>query len=1113
MATLSKRRRGKENLIAAQTYITDRSANSPSYFVINNYPTEFTSGKNAIRLLGTSNKLKPGSEVFVEVLDAAGNPVYAEINNYVDQHNNFVISVWVYDDAVRGIGSVTLLGTALVDENNNPMPSVWRDRPNVKWSRQITISPTKRNDSEILFERPPRVGLAQVVLPYNEVVGTTSSFAAASTANLTQFVFLDTNLRSSNSEEYTFDIPTQTAIFNPRQGQRRVAIDINLSPQSQTQNTVDGTIAVQSRDIFNGVQYPDLAAYNTVLSIATASVSISLANGTIYNYSGGFTDDMIGSKVEIAQIGTKLPPTASGLVTSINTDEVYTSDVIDVLDSHRLVLRDSYTVDYSTVGKGGILLDTKHRYTAVNNATASLVFRTPPTYVASTTVTQSFYYFTMEDLSPISGDVYRIKTYIKETGKYGDYELLGDNIVQAPEVLVDENTLNDKPYKGTFFKWYGNMTLDNVQTYWRLLTDTGTTINEVLTGLQTYTSSVPQLNSYVLDLERYESLNSVTLDSILLEIKQSEFFKANQTYRVTLKATADFESSGTSVNDCTLEVYASSEQLLGSGLSILPRAFDPSKNIDKTSQRGIFSRYGKLLGRVKASKGSGRYKTYGRVSFEFESDREGIGSLLLRVRSGAFHISEVSITPATNTGFTPNLLTYALPLSVGATSGISSTSQSLDFKFEFFDYLGRQSDYVTFIPNVRVNELEALPSLGCQRTMISQEGAWPDIGFTTLLPFYDFKPIDLSYADPSPNQFPGGYPNPDYQSSPQVISTNYWVDIINGSGSIPKGTANYPQNWGWNYQRYSGSYYTGSYQGVFSTTAYTALAASDPTQFNLLVADPSITFGGTGGLNGTTTLRPFSNNWNHSSSWVEGYHSSSQDQCACIARNWVSESWRRFDALGGGYGSSILRTTANTHLKQSRLYWPATTGSTTAARAQYTPFIQNGGIYKVRFKLQQTKDTGPGAAAVSYAALHGVNQFQPTGDGAVLNVYIYDVGAGAIGATTSSALQPGIASWYPSDNNIFKIRYSDISSALPLTSTYLQYETFLVQWGQNGRLVFEASGSNNQFFGICIDDVEVCQVGTTTDPNYIAPPSYIYEENIYLIPVPPPPGGYTTGGL
>jgi len=62
-------------------------------------------------------------------------------------------------------------------------------------------------------------------------------------------------------------------------------------------------------------------------------------------------------------------------------------------------------------------------------------------------------------------------------------------------------------------------------------------------------------------------------------------------------------------------------------------------------------------------------------------------------------------------------------------------------------------------------------------------------------------------------------------------------------------------------------------------------------------------------------------------------------------------------------------------------------------------------------------------------------------------------------------------------------------------------------------LVFEASGSNNQFFGICIDDVEVCQVGTTTDPNYIAPPSYIYEENIYLIPVPPPPGGYTTGGL
>ena len=1079
MATLSRRKRSKENLIATQTYITDRSANSPSYFVINNYPTEFTSGKNAIRLFGTQSKLKPGSEIFAEVLDAAGNPVYSEINNYTDQHNNFVISVWVYDDAIQGIGSITLLGTALVDENNIPVPAIWRDRPNIKWTRQITISPTKRNDSEILFERPPRIGLAQVVLPYNEVVGTTSSLAAATTANLTQFVFLDTNLVSGDSKEYTFDIATQTSIFNPRQGQRRVAIDVNLSPQSQTQNTVDGTIAMTNKDIFNGVQYPDIAAYNTVLTIATASVSLSLADGSAFNYSGGFTDDMIGSRVEIAQIGTKLPATASGLVPNVNTDEVYTSDVIDIIDSHRMVLRDPYIVDYSVVGKGGILLDTKHKYKTIANATASITYRTPPNYVVSTTVSQSFYYFTMEDLSPISGDVYRIKTYIKETGKYGDYELLGDNIVQAPEVLVDENTLNDKPYKGSLFKWYGNLSLPNVQSYWRLLTDTGTSINEVMTGLQTYTASVPQLNSYVVDLERYETLNGVTLDSLLFEIKQSEFFKADQIYKVTFKATADFESSGTTVDDCTLEVYASSEQLLGVGTGVLPRAFDPSKNIDKTSQRGIFSRYGKLLGRIKASKGSGRYKSYGRVSFEFQSDREGIGKLLLRVKSGAFHISEVSITPAVNTGFTPNLLTYALPLNAGANSGITSVSQSLDFKFEFFDYLGRQSDYVTFIPSVRVNELQSVPSLGCLRTMIDGDGAIPDLGSANVPYYGDAFSKFKSGSTVVGAVWPGGYPE-------GVI--NFIVASLNLNN---QGTANYPNAWGWNYQRYSGSYYINS-SGITPT---------------------SLNFGSTGGINGTPSLQPFSNNWNHSSSWVEGYHLSTQEQCACIARNWVSESWRRFDALGGSYGSSVLRTTANTYLKQNRLYWPATTGSTTAARTQYTPFTQNGGIYRVRFKLQQSRADGFNTVARNYSINYGIDQFQPTGDGAVLNVYIYDVGAGAIGATTSSALQPGIASWYPADNNIFKVRYSDIASTLPLTSSYLQYETYLVQWGQNGRLVFEASGSNNQFFGICIDDVEVCQVGTTTDPNYIAPPSYIYEEDIYLIPVPPPPGGYTTGGL
>ena len=48
-----KKRREKENLIKTPVLITDTSLDSPNYFVINNYPNEFTSGKNAIRLYGS----------------------------------------------------------------------------------------------------------------------------------------------------------------------------------------------------------------------------------------------------------------------------------------------------------------------------------------------------------------------------------------------------------------------------------------------------------------------------------------------------------------------------------------------------------------------------------------------------------------------------------------------------------------------------------------------------------------------------------------------------------------------------------------------------------------------------------------------------------------------------------------------------------------------------------------------------------------------------------------------------------------------------------------------------------------------------------------------------
>ncbi len=1061
-----KRKREKENLINTPVYVNDTSLDSSRYFVINSYPTEFTSGKNAIRLLGSRN-LVPGSEILAEVLDNAGNPIYSEVNNYRDQHNNFIISVLVYDDTASGIGSITLLGKALTDQKGLPIPKEWQNKYNIKWTQQITISPTKRNDSEILIDKPPLATIQLLTIPYYETVPTTSSLAYTVTEEHTQFVFQGLSFVGGDSSEYTYDIPTQKDIYNPREGFNRVNLTTTLSPVSKTTNTVDGTINKKIKDIFNGQQIQDLATYNNVIYIPTNSINLLLDGlGTEISYSGGFTDDMIGAKFQSVYFGTRLPQTSSTYTTASTSDN-YTATIIDIIDSNRAILSKPYTAEYATTTPAGVYSLVKHRYKQFSDTTASVIYKTPPTYVSSDLISQSLLYFTINDLSPLSGDIYRIKTYQKESGRIGEYQIISDDKVGATEILVDNNVFNDKPYVDSQFKWYGRMVLDNVEDYWNVLADPGSgTPTQVITGLQNYTSSVPQLNSFVLDKEKYEDLNSVSIDSLLLSGDSLEFFKVNQTYRLTFKVIADFETGATPVSNCELEVYASSEDLLGGGLSpVLIKAFDPTQNLDKATQRGLLSRYGKLLGNIKSSKGVDRFKPYSRVSFEFQADADGVGRILFRVKNGAFHISEVHVTPAVYNGFTPNYITYTVPLTVGDDTswGITSLSQSLDFKIEYFDYLGRQSDYITYLPNIRISELLSLPTLGCNVDVITQAGVWPPntpAGFGTdyrLKMFHNFERttgsgFNIFGPPPSAKFYPGGYPDDGINALTSGINLYY--------GGI------YPQYFGWNYMRYSGSRYSGSFGFI----------------------DTNQAFGGTGTLEGGK-LAPFTSNFNHSSSWAEGIHSSSLNQCACIAKPWASESWRRFNNLMSS--GSFNQTTANTYLKQTRLYWPATTGSTTAAANQYTPFEDgNGNIYKVKFKIVQPINQG-NTPVGSHASKYGVGEFQPDEVGGVMNIYIYDVGSGELGTPTTNSFAPGIASWYPPSSNIAQVTYADLTG-LPLTSSYLQKEVLLVQWGNKGRLVFEASGSSNGFFGGCIDDVEVCLIGKTTNPQLIAPPGYTY---------------------
>jgi hypothetical protein len=96
---------------------------------------------------------------------------------------------------------------------------------------------------------------------------------------------------------------------------------------------------------------------------------------------------------------------------------------------------------------------------------------------------------------------------------------------------------------------------------------------------------------------------------------------------------------------------------------------------------------------------------------------------------------------------------------------------------------------------------------------------------------------------------------------------------------------------------------------------------------------------------------------------------------------------------------------------------------------------------------------------------------------------------------SSSARVPGALGWYPPENNI--VRVGNGYGTAPAISFYdiqtgyavEKFNINVIQYGYPAQLCIEASGSlaDNAYFGIIVDDIQMCKVGVTTDPRFIKP--------------------------
>lgn len=672
-------------------FIEDTSETSPFYFNIQQFPSVVGGGKSVIVLKGNGDNLRLNSTIDVEIKDANGDNVFVEMTNFIDRFNNYYITFEVYDITARGPATVYLVGEALIDENGDEIPLEFRGNYNVRWSRSLMLLPFERNSADLYFDKPPTVGIVQVITPERSLVGEASGSAGSAYSVYTSSRD-DLTIQTSNFQGYDRDFATSAEILDPR----LQAILANPTQKPSTANTINSSLRLKISDIKNGYLKEQSSRYGTVVTSASGSIKKDFLGAT-FNF---FDSTTTPKKVYPAMPSSM---TVSGsLATQLQTFE---ANVVEVISDTQMVISKPVTVVALDSNQGNKNYTTTFNYKSASNFTASITYLpSDGAFVTSSTVSQSYLETTFLDLKPISGEVYRIKTYYKRGIATGEYKLIYDHVVTPVEYLTDATFPNQTSYakSDSDYRLIGHFTDSSIaHDYWDFFVETPQAI---------FIASAPQVASASL----HESIpvHSDYTESYIATTKYNQNYNADQIYTLSCLVALDPNSE--------LELYMNSDPLSTNTYisPSYPRAFSKTINTEKTRYADSINRFGKYIGKI--TNDSNKVKYYGRVEFDFLTDNNGLGRPLFRTNTidrdnitGSAYVAEVSIKPLTMNGFSPNLVQFAIPFN-NEIDNILALSQSLDFKIEYFDYTGKQSEYVTYINDLVVNLKGEIPSNTCQ---------------------------------------------------------------------------------------------------------------------------------------------------------------------------------------------------------------------------------------------------------------------------------------------------------------------------------------------------------------------------------------------------------------
>ena len=556
--------------------IEDNNRDS-DYFNVTEFPETIPGGKSFFKIAGVEGLLRPESEIKVEILDLNGEVIYTEYPDFIDESDRRLISIFVYDFIPPGPAVVTILGEAQRFLDGTLVPADWVGTFNVRWRRRLNVEPFKKNNFPILFETEPAIAVTEIVKPYLErVVPSGSSVTTVGTSNDSNF-----KIRLETAGEGKFYLVSQGGFkFENEMVNSAVTFSALTNPTLNKKGFPQTSGKGPDAFTIDGVELPYYANIRDIINDSRVLVS-----------------NPFGFKSEFSKTGKEKSEFDKDLDKKKEQSGIFSFDPSDF----------------------------------------SISFRKTPTFTATQNL-RSFAKINLNDINTISGDVHHVKTFMKSQGSVGGFELVDETVLEASELLINENSVNLQEPIGEFFS---QAIIDD---NW-VVSSSNTAVNEFTASRETSNLN----NAVFLSGSFRNHSGSVTFTP------QSDInFATKGDYELTFKSFVDNDTN--SVDDGNIvDVYLTGSSFFSSSEYVEP--------------------YGLKIASLESS-GS---KYFGKVDIDFSTSETGNGNILFHVKKGLWRFSDISIRSVRESGFSPATTTLYIPIPDNQKDDV------LDFEFKFYD--------------------------------------------------------------------------------------------------------------------------------------------------------------------------------------------------------------------------------------------------------------------------------------------------------------------------------------------------------------------------------------------------------------------------------------------